>query len=220
MHAPSDLNFLDSLIRQEPEDGRAIHLFCKKEPAELLNETRLAQIHGTPLVFNAIVHKWRGGLPVKEEVKLKIGARVMLRANLDVGSGWANGTLATVKDILAPSKQVLIVKEDGSERMIEPFTWNHDLPKRQGENFQKTASYTQIPLSLAWAFTIHKMQGQTLDCPVVLHPEDPFDFGQLYVGLSRVRNYQQLTLTGRPPPLWLKPNRKAHDFLRYKNVLH
>ncbi len=54
---------------------------------------------------------------------------------------------------------------------------------------------------------------------MVLHPENPFDFGQLYVGLSRVRHASQLTLTSHLPAEYLQPNWKARDFLKLRNAL-
>lgn len=215
-----DLAFLRTLCRLEPCAPHALHLFCRKPPAVAYNNTQIARLNGTSHLFEAHVHHdWNGDDPVERRILLKVGARVMLRANLDVGSGWVNGTLGSISDIDREAQQILMTKDDGSQLSIGPNSWEHDLPRRSGERFERKATFTQIPVEPAWAFTIHKMQGQTVDGPVVLHPENPFDYGQLYVGLSRVRQAAQLTLTSHLPAEYLKPNWKARDFLALKNAL-
>jgi ATP-dependent DNA helicase PIF1 len=215
----NDFAYLRSLCRPGIHDPRALHLFCRKKPVQVYNATALDKLHGQAAPFVAALNEWNGDDPVEQRITLKPGARVMLRANLNVAEGWANGTLGTVDSIDAETKQILMTRDDGAQIAVGLHTWTHELPRRPGENYRRTASFTQIPVELAWAFTIHKMQGQTVNGPVVLHPDNPFDYGQLYVGLSRVRRAEQLSITSPLPEQFLQPNRKAREFLRLRNAL-
>lgn len=214
-----DLAFLRSLSTTGAFPPNALHLYCRKKPAVIHNETKLGSLAGPPVTFIADSYRWNGDPPVEDTINLKQGAQVMLRANLSVGDGWVNGTLATVVDIDVDTKHVYLKRGDGATIPVGRFTWTHEMPKRRGETWREKATFSQIPIELAWAFTIHKMQGQTVDNSVVLHPENPFDFGQLYVGLSRVRSAHQLFLTNHPQTHYLRPNWKALNFLRNHDKL-
>lgn len=208
-----DLAFLRDLRRPLPHDPLAVHLMCRKTPVSMHNQKCLALLPGSQCVFRAETSAWNGDDPVERTILLKPGARVMLRANLDVSSGWVNGTLGTVKQIDPDTQTVVVTRDDGEEGTIGRYTWYHELTSKRRGNRQTRAAFSQMPLELAWAFTIHKMQGQTIDGPVVLYGADAFTFGQLYVGLSRVRRADQLTLANDLPIDWLRPNKTAYNFL-------
>ncbi len=134
-----------------------------------------------------------------KSLALKKGALVMCLANLDVEAGICNGSQGVIVDF-KPTLHPVSMKEilcpivrfhNGHTRTIEPKVYQHgDYPKYGCE---------QIPLRLAWAFTIHKAQGITLDVAEIDIGSGIFEFGQTYVALSRVRSLEGLYLSGFNP---------------------
>jgi ATP-dependent DNA helicase PIF1 len=135
--------------------------------------------------------------PAPAQLKLKKGARVMAVKN-DPQKRWVNGSLGTITDLTA---EEVYVKFDsgGSVRKIEATKWEA-ISYKWSEADQKmiesaTATFEQIPLILAWAVTIHKAQGLTLDDVRIDLGRGAFASGQTYVALSRARTLQGLSLT-------------------------
>lgn len=130
--------------------------------------------------------------PARPEIELRIGAQVMLLCNLDTEGGLVNGSRGIVIDFSESSKgkeRVPIVQfSRGNVVTVERYTWEHIVPE-SGSVF-----YRQIPLQLAWAVTIHKAQGLSLDCVEISLDRSVFEFGQAYVALSRVRSLAGLRL--------------------------
>ena len=112
---------------------------------------------------------------------LRIGAQVMITANLDVEKGIANGTRGVVRE-LSPNS-VKISLKDGTMYKVRKFTF---------ETAHSKIGRKQIPLILAWAITIHKSQGQTIDYAEIDLGTRIFANGQAYVALSRVRSLEGL----------------------------
>lgn len=116
---------------------------------------------------------------------LKEGAQVMLLTNLDQEKGLVNGSRGVVTGFKEDATHWPIVQfKNGQHLVIDPITWDsehHPPIQRQ-----------QIPLRLAYALTIHKAQGATLDCALVDIGPSTFEYGQAYVALSRVRNLSGL----------------------------
>ena len=117
----------------------------------------------------------------------------------DSAKRWVNGTLGIVKEL--QSDHVLVkIKDDLGERVVrvEPVTWeNLKYAYNADENqvkAEKVGSYTQIPLTLAWAVTIHKSQGKTFDRVHIDLSRGAFAEGQVYVALSRCRTLEGITL--------------------------
>jgi len=125
---------------------------------------------------------------VEERVVLKVGAVVMLTYNLSVEEGLCNGSqgvvvgLEVTGDVIAPVVQF----RNGVKRRIGPHFWQSDE--------WPVLAVGQVPLILAWALTIHKIQGATLDCAEMDLGESVFEYGQTYVALSRVRTLEGITL--------------------------
>jgi len=135
--------------------------------------------------------------PAPPKLQLKKGARVMAVKN-DAQKRWVNGSLGTITDL---TKDEVYVKFDsgGPVRKIEPAKWDA-ISYKWNEVDQKmveaaTASFEQIPLILAWAVTIHKAQGLTLDDVRIDLGNGAFASGQAYVALSRARTLAGLSLT-------------------------
>lgn len=123
-----------------------------------------------------------------EALTLKEGAVVICTKN-NFEEGFVNGTLGVVKEFDADSGYPVIETLSGKTIAIEPMDWTIE------ENGKPLASITQIPLRLAWAITVHKSQGMTLDAAVI-DLSKTFEFGQGYVALSRVRSLTGLSLIG------------------------
>lgn len=139
-------------------------------------------------------------LPAPQDLLLKIGAQVMFTRNDTPGRRWVNGTVGTVR-ALEKEQIVVEVEKNGQPRLyeVEPETWK-SVRYRVEEGSDKiheeeTGSYTQFPLTLAWAVTIHKSQGKTLERVIVDLDRGAFAPGQLYVALSRCRSLEHLFLT-------------------------
>jgi len=135
---------------------------------------------------------------VPDDLRLKVGCRVMTVINDNEDDLYQNGTLATVKEIY--NDRVVIETDDEVHCDIFKHTW--DIKSYSGKESksgkvrlseENIGTYTQFPLRLGYAITIHKSQGKTLD-KVNLDPYC-WDYGQLYVALSRVRSINGLHLT-------------------------
>lgn len=168
--------------------------------ADRHNQSNLDALRSENKVFTGVIEGRfniaRDMLPVPEKIDLRTGARVMAAKN-DLGRRWVNGSLGTVTRI---SKDGVTVRFDssGEQHLVPPASWGR---VRQGWNAAQgrienavEGTYTQIPLNLAWAATIHKAQGLTLDDARIDLGGGAFAPGQTYVALSRCRSLAGLSL--------------------------
>lgn len=123
-----------------------------------------------------------------ETLNLKIGAEVMFTKN-NPKEGYVNGTLGVVIGFSKEGKYPIVQTKKRSSLIVEPMEWMVE------ENGKVKASISQVPLRLAWAITVHKSQGMSMD-KAVMDLSDVFEYGQGYVALSRVRNLSGLYLLG------------------------
>lgn len=123
-----------------------------------------------------------------ERLELKLGASVMFTKN-NSSVGFVNGTLGTVVGFTNDKKYPIVRTTDGMKIETEPMEWTI------AEGDEVFAKITQIPLRLAWAMTIHKSQGVSLDS-AVMDLSQVFEYGQGYVALSRVRTLSGVHLLG------------------------
>lgn len=121
-------------------------------------------------------------------LRLKLGALVMSVKNSPERK-YVNGSIGTVVDFEPHTDYPIVQFQNGKEVSMQPDTWE----LRDGD--KKRASITQIPLRLAWAITVHKSQGMTLDAARI-DLRKAFVEGMGYVALSRVKNIDNLYLTG------------------------
>ncbi len=140
-------------------------------------------------------------LPAERSISIKVGAQVML-VNNDRSARWVNGTMGTVKRIITDKEggpdALHVELETGDEEYIRPHTWEmteytHDKIENRIRN-KVIGSYTQYPVRLAWALTIHKSQGKTFDKVFIDLSRGMFAHGQLYVALSRCRTLEGIML--------------------------
>jgi ATP-dependent DNA helicase PIF1 len=129
--------------------------------------------------------------PCNETLELKIGAAVMCNANVAMESGICNGTQGIVVDLLGEQKHPKVKFSNGFVMTMERHTW-------QSEQYPMIA-ISQYPLQLAWALTIHKIQGTTLQMAQMDIGKDIFAYGQTYVALSRIKSLDGLYLSSFMP---------------------
>lgn len=134
---------------------------------------------------NRLIEKYTKSCLAPDKLLLCRGAQVMLLANLDIEHGLANGSRGIVIDFI---ENIPIVRfMNGQEKIMEYYSWDI----KEGEDV--IMRINQIPLKLAWAFTIHKSQSITLDYAEI-DLGNMFTYGQAYVGLSRVKNIEGLSI--------------------------
>lgn len=152
-------------------------------------------------------------LPVPNELILKEGAQVMFCKN-DKDHRWVNGTIGVVSSLSDDSISVAI---DDTEVEVSVEVWESIkyVFNKETEKMEKivTGTFSQYPLKLAWAITIHKSQGLTFD-HVTLDPCSIFAAGQLYVALSRVRSLEGLVLANQIFPKYFFRKTDIDAFMR------
>ena len=183
-------------------------LFTHNSQVDKWNHYRLDSIESEPAIFEAELagpeHQQQfliDNLLTPQRLELKRGARVMFTVNSAEG-GFVNGQTGFVTDF---GFGKIAVESEGKVISVEPFTWSYDSRDRH------SATFTQFPLRLSYALTIHKSQGLTIDAAYidVRAAREP---GQAYVALSRLR-----TLNGLHLKDWFNGvfvSRAAVDFYR------
>ena len=138
-------------------------------------------------------------------LKLKKGASILCRVNIDIESGICNGSQGIVTRIeeRGPSTIIEVKFTNGLTRIIEPHWW-------QSEEYPCIA-IKQYPISLAWAMTIHKIQGATLSMAEIDIGSSIFEYGQTYVALSRIQSLDGLYLSAFNPQK-IRSNPKVIEF--------
>lgn len=150
--------------------------------------------------------------PVEEVVVFKVGAQIMLLNN-DAASRWVNGTIGRIEKV--DGETVLVRLNGGDVVDVTPHTWEVTEPRFVDGAMSRevVGGYTQLPFKLAWAVTIHKCQGLTLDRLVVDLSGGTFAFGQAYVALSRCTSMEGLVLHRPVEARHLQTDRRVVRFL-------
>ena len=203
-------------------------LFSRRSEVEMINETNLKALAGPTHIFEAktvfdatlerdaaknreaierAVAKLDRDAPYKQRLELRIGAQVMLIYNMDQEHGLVNGSRGVVEGFTptTPPQPLVLFKGHSSPIAIDVKTWESedmDGLKRQ-----------QTPLILAYAVTIHKCQGATLDSALVDIGPRTFERGQAYVALSRVKSLDSLYIYDLDPDAFLT-HAKVIEFYR------
>ena len=159
------------------------------EGMEVVYEALDTDHHGHPLREADLDRLKRCREKLPDKLILKVGARVVLRRNLDIAAGWVNGTLAVVTHL---HDNCIIVR-----KLTNP-SHKHPIPRFRQRIEIRGASYTimrqQFPLQLAYGVTVHRVQGCTVQRAIVCLSDQFFESGQAYVALSRVRTLEDLVL--------------------------
>ncbi|MFT6844199.1 MAG: ATP-dependent exoDNAse (exonuclease V) alpha subunit [Flavobacteriales bacterium] len=190
----SSIHLLENAKTQNsPKD--VTKLFTHNADVDQINTQELAKLPGKSMLFNAttkgnekLVDMLKNTVLASEVFKLKVNAKVMFVRN-NPEKNVVNGSLGIVEKF-TEEDQPIIRLLTGEKVKVEPETWSVN-----DEKGKALAEFTQIPLRLAWAITIHKSQGMTLDAAQI-DLSKTFERGQGYVALSRLKDISSLSLLG------------------------
>lgn len=183
-------------------------LYARNVDTAAYNQAELARLQ-TPLQIYEAVDELSGEFSNRKRIRtqlelivparlaLRVGAQVMLKANLNTKDGLVNGSRGVVVGVESGCVSVKFV--DGKVSTLVPYTWTLEEPASEKRMASRKYARTQIPLILAWALTIHRSQASTLDCAVCDLGSSIFMAGQAYVALSRVRTLEGLYLKNFHP---------------------
>jgi DNA polymerase III epsilon subunit-like protein len=180
-----------------PAAGRKITLSTRNKDAEDYNAGELSKLTNPLVKYMGVVTGdfAESDFPTARELVLKEGAQVMFVHN-DRSGRWVNGTIGRV--VKLDKKIAKVEIEDGATYTVEAVEWDkfaYGLDEVTGHIVSTIiGTFTQLPLKLAWALTVHKSQGLTFDAVEINAPTGFFDSGQLYVALSRCRSFEGLQL--------------------------
>ena len=217
-HRQEDVAFLDILSAIRSQNITASHralletrlaphgaenvtqFFAHNAQVDLLNSGKLSRLMGEAHAFKMesrgpkdMVERLKKGCLSPETLMLKVGARVMFTKNDIPQHRFVNGTLGVVTGFSESEDggegSPIVETNAGRTIFVERADWNIE------ENGRILAGISQMPLRLAWAITVHKSQGMSLDA-AHMDLSDAFEHGQGYVAISRVRTLAGLSLAG------------------------
>jgi len=169
-------------------------LFTHNSNVDTINSRELEKIDSTPLIYkmtttgiDRVIETLQNGCLAPEDLVLKEGALVMFVRN-NFEEGYVNGTTGTVIDFDADEFPI-VETFDGNKITVYPEKWTLE------EGSETLGEIKQLPLRLAWAITVHKSQGMTLDAAEI-DLSRSFEYGMGYVALSRVRTLDNVKLLG------------------------
>lgn len=200
-----------------PEDGY-IRLVTHNDQANALNQQELHKLKGNPVTFSSEVEGDfpPNSYPAESQLTLKAGAQVMFLRN-DPLQHYYNGMIGTVES-LSPEYVVVRAAESGELVNVEPVKWENikfETDSETGKVVEKTTgAFSQLPLRLAWAVTIHKSQGLTFE-HAIIDASRSFAHGQTYVALSRCKSLEGMVLSAPITHSSIISDRDVSEYTRH-----
>lgn len=198
-----------------PKDENWIRLTTHNSQADAVNAAKMSELPGKESVYDAAIdgNFPESAYPADTELHLKVGSQVMFIRNDASGEArYYNGKIGTVTSLVP---QVIVTDEDGNAIEVERVEWQNVKYELDAETKEIVGNcdgvFSQYPLRLAWAITIHKSQGLTFD-RVVIDAGSAFSFGQVYVALSRCRSLEGIVLSTPITPRCTFANEEVNSF--------
>lgn len=226
-----DMALLNSRHKENAgEQENSIFLTTRRNIARNINNDKLENLLGEKFTYTGVLvgkylklkedaeEKLEDKLPAPYKLELKIGAQIMMLKN-DSGRRWVNGSIGKVEKL---ASDAITVNINGNNYAVEKENWNeveYVLNKETKEIEERIiAGFSQFPLQLAYAMTIHKSQGKTFDKITVDVGTGAFEHGQVYVALSRCRTLEGIVLNNpiRNKDIIVDP--RVIDYYKYKSI--
>ena len=207
-----------------PRDENYITLTSHNNQADQINQNHLQQLHTPAFSYKAIIEDEfpEKTFPAEQDLILKEGAQVMFLKNDNNQKKYFNGKIGVVKLL---EKEKIVVECNGNEIDVPQETWEntrYTINKEDGKLEQEIiGTFSQYPLRLAWAITIHKSQGLTFE-KVKIDAGAAFSSGQVYVALSRCTSMEGIVLLSKIPPTAIQNNEsviKIQQTLKHRGSL-
>lgn len=210
----TDLQLLNTRYGTQIEESEAdmyITLATRRDNVDHINDKKLAELPGEPVTFSGEITGDfpESSLPTSQELVLKPGAQIIFIKN-DFDRRWVNGTIGIIRGFDPFEETLYVITDDGKECDVKRESWRNIRYKYNEEKKQieeeELGTFTQYPIRLAWAITIHKSQGLTFSRAVIDFTGGVFAGGQAYVALSRCTSLEGIQLK--------KPVSRADVFVR------